>query len=162
MDAELTAPSPNPERAAARLLDVAPRLTRLISAEAQASDAAGSLTVTQLRILGRLERGPRLASELARELRVSPATASEVVDLLVRRGLIARGTPVCDRRQTPLLITPAGAELSVAARARALAKLRGLLDTLGPVEVATVEAALGLIEKMLAAEAANGEGDRAG
>jgi DNA-binding MarR family transcriptional regulator len=150
---------PSDDRAAVKLLDLIPRLMRLIGGEWQAS-AAGSLTVSQLRLLMRLEHGSRLPSEIARELRISPATASEAVELLVRRGLVARGASG-DRRQTPLALTPEGAALALAARERALDRLRRLLVELDADETATLASALGLLEDRLVAETTTCEAERA-
>ncbi len=141
MDTEPTHPEQYPERGrvAEHLLEAVPRLTRLISAEAQASDASGALTMTQLRALRLLNRGRRLPSELARDLSITPATASEVVDLLVRRGLVERGEVPEDRRLTTLQLTPTGLERLEAARARALMALERLLEKLEPADVAALE-----------------------
>ncbi len=138
-------------KAAESLLDITPRLLRIIAMEAQASGISGSLTVSQLRALALLARGDRLPSGLARELRITPATASEVADLLVRRGLVERSARAEDRRLTLLRITSAGRAQYEAARARALNSLEGLLGQLdGPELVALehgLEHLLALMEK---------------
>jgi len=133
---------PHVQSAAEQLLEAVPRLMDLIAGEAQADGMDGSLTVTQLRVLGLLRRSERLPSELARELRITPATASEVVDLLVRRGLVARSEVPHDRRLTVLHITPAGASRLEAARARAVAGLQRLASQLSAGELAALQRGL--------------------
>jgi DNA-binding MarR family transcriptional regulator len=144
MDTEQNQPPPNPniDSAAEHLLDVVPRLMRLIASEAQASGISGALTVSQLRALGLLAREPRLPSELARELKITPATASEVADLLVRRGLVERSAMPEDRRLTLLRITLAGETLHQAARQRTLGALRRVLHRLDTPSLAALECGL--------------------
>jgi len=127
------------EPMAERLLEIAPRLTRLISAAAQGSGISGTLTITQLRALGILARGSKLPSQLARDLEISPATASEVVDLLVRRGLVQRGDRPEDRRHTPLALTSAGLDQYRLAHRRASAALEALLEQVEPGVLADLE-----------------------
>lgn len=129
MDAETISPQEDSPAAtvAEHLLEVVPRLWRLIAAEAQKAESADEvLTTSQLRALGLLTRGVRLTGELARHMGITPATASEIVDLLVRRGLVERGEPGDDRRQTPLRATPEGLALHRAGRRRAVHALRAL------------------------------------
>ncbi len=151
MDANLAGPEENRQRdrAAAQLLEAVPRLRRLISAAAQADDSTGTLTLTQLRVLGRLVQGLQLPSELARALEITPATASEIVDLLVRRGLVERHSQPGDRRRTPLVVTSAGLARWEAAMARALEALKHLLAGMDHAHLAAfqdgLEALLGLL-----------------
>lgn len=132
----------DPPRVAEQLLEVVPRLRRIIAAEAQASGTCGALTMTQLRILGLLVRGHRLPSDLARQLEITQATTSEVVDLLVRRGLVERCGQTEDRRLTPLCITPAGLARWSCARERVLAALRTLLVGIEPSDLSALERGL--------------------
>ncbi len=127
------------KKIAAQLIEAVPRLTQIISTEAQASGTAGPLTITQLRVLGLLTRGPKLPSELARELRITPASTSEVVDLLVRRGLVERCEQPQDRRLCLLKLTTSGAERLSSAKERALAALMRMLARLEPADLLALE-----------------------
>ncbi len=134
---------------------------RLISAQAQ-TDGAGPLTMTQLRVLGLLQRAPRLPSELARELRITPATASEVADLLVRRGLVERSARPQDRRATPLHIMPAGMVRLQAARDRATRALADLLGAMDDEERRKLEHCLETLQDLLSGQplaSGTGRGD---
>ncbi len=133
----------DPQQVAEQLLEVVPRLRRIIAAEAQASGTCGTLTMSQLRVLGLLVSGQRLPSELARQLGISPATASEVVDLLVRRGLVERRGQTEDRRLTPLCLTPAGLAQWSSARERVLAALVALLARVEPSDLSDLKRGLG-------------------
>jgi DNA-binding MarR family transcriptional regulator len=130
--------------AAELLLDVGPRLTRLIAlaVETPASDPADSLTLAQARALRHLGRGPSLAGDLARRLGVSPATVSELVDTLVRRGLIERSVDADDRRQQPLRLTPAGERATEAAQGRAIAALVAIIGDQSNAEARALTHAL--------------------
>ena len=132
----------DPQRVAEQLLEVVPRLRRIMAVEAQGGETCGTLTMTQLRVMGLLASGQRLPSELARQLRISPATASEVVDLLVRRGLVERRGQTEDRRLTPLCLTPAGLAQWSSARQRVLAALVALLAGLEPSDLSALERGL--------------------
>ncbi len=153
MDTEVSHREGNSEldRAAGLLLEAVPRLRRIISAAAQDDDSAGTLTLTQLRVLARLARGTQLPSELARALEITPASASEIVDLLVRRGLVERRDQPGDRRRTPLLVTPAGQARSQAAMNRSMEALKQLLSGMEPHRRTALEegmeALMGLIEQ---------------
>lgn len=114
---------------AQQLLDLAPRLMRVVSVEAQAS-AEAPLSPPQLRALGLLASRPHLPSELAREMHITPATVSELADVLVRKGLVDRREQPEDRRCTSLVLTDAGNAQYSGARQRALLALRSLLTQL--------------------------------
>ena len=134
--------SPELLRAAEQLLEVVGPLRRLISAAGRTDDASGTLTMTQLRLLGLLVQRHQLPSELARRLEITPATASEIVDLLVRRGLVERCDQPADRRCTPLQTTPTGLSQWKAARERSLEALRELLSGLESSELSALERGL--------------------
>ena len=152
-----------PEAVSEQLLEVVPRLMRIISAEAQSGDTGESLTTSQLRALGLMARRHRLPSELARAMGVSPATTTDMVDLLVRRGLVQRWERPGDRRATELRITPAGLDQHEAARRRALAALNALLDGIHPADLDALERGLdALSTEMSGGQAAVVGGGHAG
>ncbi|MDA8219493.1 MAG: MarR family transcriptional regulator [Dehalococcoidales bacterium] len=145
---------------AERLMEAVPRLWRLISSEAQATDDNGSLSMTQLRAMALLHQGRRLSSELARELGITPATMSEVIDLLVRKGLVERGDQPQDRRLTPLRVTPDGLRALKAARQRSLAGLQKLLERMEPGKVALLEKGLADLQRVLKERVSHDNGDK--
>lgn len=149
MDAKQPLPpeEQNPNKIAEQLLDVVPRLMRLIRAESLSG--AGTLTITQLRLMESIDRGHRLPSELARELRITPATASESVEVLVRRGLVERYAHAQDRRVTLLRLTGDGSTQLAATRRRALAFLEQLITKLEPSELLALDRGLGSLSKLL-------------
>ena len=142
---------PDYRLAAELLLDVGPRITRLIALAVESPTASPdeSLTLAQARALRRLGRRPRLAGELARELQVSAATVSELIDALVRRGLVERGVAAGDRRQLPLRLTSAGERAAEAAHGRALAALESLLADLSPANSQALAESLGAVRARL-------------
>ncbi len=150
------------QRAAEQLLEIVPRLMRLLAADAQAGEPGAALTVTQFRTLGLLKRRGGTPGELARVLGITPATASEVVDLLVRRGLVERGDLPGDRRVTPLRLTPEGLARLDSARARTLAALGALLDRLAPADRAALAGGLDALLEVLRGEAAEERSERGG
>ncbi len=146
----------NPDRNATAdlLLEVVPRLMQKISSEAQSGGPTGTLTTSQLRVLGALVRGRRLPSEVARDLRITPATTSELVDVLARRGLVERRDDPDDRRVSVLYATEAGIEAWRAGRDRALGALELLVTELSPAETRALEVGLGAILRLFTATAA--------
>ncbi len=134
-------PSGRRRRAAAQLLlEAVPPLVRLLRGALQAG--AGPVTVTQARILGRLEAGPRLVGELAAAMEIRAPTASVAVQALVRRGLARRLSDEADRRVAPVALTEQGRRVLRDARRRQLDALTRLLDGLGDDELAALEAGL--------------------
>ncbi len=114
-------------------LEVLPAIVRLVS-HATADGSQYPLTMTQYRLLRRLDRGPRRTCDLAAALDVTPTTVSATIDTLVRRGLVERLPRGDDRRTVPLAITVPGREALAAGRARQAAALRELGAGLSPHE----------------------------
>lgn len=135
------------EDAARSLLEILPRLGRLVASEAFTAD--GPTTFSQLRALGLLQAGCRRPSELARKMDIAPASASELIDLLVRRGLVERCDDPGDRRCTPLRLTPHGLSRYEAAQRRALTALTELLAKLNPDELVSLQRDLAALLEVL-------------
>jgi DNA-binding MarR family transcriptional regulator len=135
-----TASRGNPTATAGLLLEAVPPLVRLLRGALR--EGAGPVTLTQARILARLEAGPRLVGELAAAMEVRAPTASVAVDSLVRRGLVARLADQADRRVVRVTLTAQGRQVLEVARRRQLDVLAGLLGALGEDELRGLEQGL--------------------
>jgi len=122
------------------LLEAVPPLVRLLRGALEAG--AGPVTLTQARILARLEAGPRLVGELAAAMEVRAPTASVAVDGLVRRGLARRLADEADRRVVPVALTAQGRRALEDTRRRQLDALTGLLSRLAEDELRALETGL--------------------
>lgn len=83
------------------------RALRFIDDRMRSHDS-DSLGVSELGILGQIERGVDLPSGLARSLRIDPSKITRMVDHLVSHGYVERGFDALDRRRCPLSLTAAG------------------------------------------------------
>lgn len=72
------------------------------------SSVDDNLGVTELGVLGSIDRGIELPSAIARAMKLDPARVTRIVDGLERRGYIKRGVDREDRRRCPLSVTPDG------------------------------------------------------
>ncbi len=122
------------------LLEAVPPLVRLL--RGALASGTGAVTLTQARILARLEAGPRRVGDLAAAMEVSAPTASVAVGALVRRGLVSRLSGEADRRVVLVVLTAQGREVLLAARRRQLEALTGVLGGLGDDEIRGLEAGL--------------------
>lgn len=95
------------EAAAEALLEVAPRLARLL-AGALESDDGQALTLRQFRILQRLASRPHRSGELASSTGVTAPTMSVAIAGLETAGLVKRQPDPQDRRALLISMTAAG------------------------------------------------------
>jgi DNA-binding MarR family transcriptional regulator len=93
--------------------------------------------------------GPLALGALARAEQVRPPTISRVVAQLERRGLVTREADAQDGRVQRVRATATGRRVLEAGRGRRVASLAALLTALGPGELATLEHAAGLIERLI-------------
>ena len=133
-------------------LDLAARLrlsvTRLARRLRQQSGEG--LTPSQNSALASIERGGALTpSELATIERIQRPTATRILAQLSDAGLVARETDPVDRRVSRVRITPAGVALLKRGRSRKNAYLARRLRTLKPEELALLEQAAELIERLI-------------
>ncbi|MDQ3530652.1 MAG: MarR family transcriptional regulator [Actinomycetota bacterium] len=96
-----------PGVAADALLEIAPRLGRLLTSALESRDEP-RLTLRQFRILQRLAQRPHRSGELASSTGVSAATMSVAVATLETQGWIERQADPADRRAAIVRITPSG------------------------------------------------------
>ena len=93
---------------AAELLQLTPRIGRVMRRFAAARLPELRLSMPQYRTLRSVRRRPWRMQELAERLMLSKQTVSQTVDVLVREGLVARTEDASDRRHTIVTPTDAG------------------------------------------------------
>ncbi len=146
------APAPDATGSVPELVDTASRLrfttVRLARLLRQQSDMG--LTTTQLAALATVARcGPLPVGTLADEEQVAPPTATKIVDKLHAAGYVERRADPTDRRVSLIAVSPAGAALLDEIRARRTAWLTTRLAELPPAELATLTAALEVLEHLV-------------
>ena len=114
-------------------------------------EAGGDLSPSQTAALGTIERrGPLTPSELAAIERIQRPTATRVIARLEESGLIARAADPVDRRSSLVSVTPEGRALLTRLRANKEAFLARRLDRLDADELAVLDRAAEILEKVLA------------
>ena len=114
-------------------------------------EAGTDLSPSQTSALAAVERhGPLTPSELAACERVQRPTATRVLARLEERGLIERAADPSDRRSSLVSITAEGRALLERLRTRKDAFLVRRLETLDADELATLERAADILERVLA------------
>ncbi len=91
-------------------------LVRALDGRVRAIGQGDGLTVTDIGVLGRIERGVALPSKIAREMRLDPARVTHLADRLVERGYVERVVDPDDRRCWRLNLTASGRERLAAGR----------------------------------------------
>jgi DNA-binding MarR family transcriptional regulator len=113
-------------------------------------EAGTDLSPSQTAALATIERhGPLTPSELARCERIQRPTATRVLTRLEEAGLIGRAADPADGRSSLVSITGEGRALLDALRTRKDAFLAQRLDELEPEEVAALERAAEILERVL-------------
>jgi DNA-binding MarR family transcriptional regulator len=114
------------------------------------ASATGGLSHGLLSALATVaKRGPIRLADLASVEAVSAPSITRVVAELEHRGLIARRSDPTDGRASLLEVTQTGLDAIFQARAARAEVTANLLELLTDDEVATVEAALPALEKIL-------------
>jgi DNA-binding MarR family transcriptional regulator len=125
-----------------------PAIARL--ARRMRQEAGGELSPSQSAALTTIDcHGPLTPSEVAVRERIQRPTATRVIARLEEAGWIERTGDPSDRRSSLVSATPAGSALLVELRARRDAYLARRLDHLGPEDLATLDKAAGILERML-------------
>jgi DNA-binding MarR family transcriptional regulator len=133
---------------ASHLRLVVARTARRLRQEAE-QDLSPSLTSA----LASIDRhGPLTPSELAALERVQRPTATRMLGRLAELGLIERAADPADGRSALITASPAGRALLRRLRTRKNQYLARRLRTLTPDEVATLDRAAAILERMLDAE----------
>ncbi|MGH2752436.1 MAG: MarR family winged helix-turn-helix transcriptional regulator [Actinomycetota bacterium] len=121
------------------------RLARRLRQQAEAD-----LTPSMLSALANIEyRQPVTLGELAEAERVTPPTMSKIVGRMEAAGLVTRTPDPDDRRIQRLSLSRNGVKLMARNRSRKNAYIVRKLRNLEPEEVARLEAAVVVIEKIL-------------
>jgi DNA-binding MarR family transcriptional regulator len=121
---------PDPLGLAEQMIHVLPACHRLILAAVHRTPHTRGMSLTQFRILKRLNEREHRATELASSLEIGKSTLTISVDSLVRRGFVERSDLVGDRRASVLRITPAGEVLVRALEHSAAGGLASVLTQL--------------------------------
>src|SRR3954447_20559719 len=132
--------------------ELAPRLRMAImrSARRLRQEAGGALSPSQGAALATVARhGPLTPSELALRERIQRPTATRVLARLEEAGLVARTADPADRRSSLVTVTDSGRSLLVSVRDRKDAYLAQRLDRLSPEDLAALDRAARILERML-------------
>ena len=135
---------------AARLRLAVVRTARRLRQEANAAEGAGGLSPTLNAALAPISNhGPLTPSELAERERVRRPTATRIVSNLVELGLVTRTPDPSDGRGFLVAPTAAGSALLKRLRGRKNVFLAKRMRELDPEDVATLERASEILERML-------------
>lgn len=132
--------------------DLAHRLRPVIArlARRMRQQAGGDLSPTQGAALNTVAcHGPLTPSELAAREKIQRPTATRVLARLEEAQLITRTADPADRRSSLVSTTPAGTELLASLRDRKDAYLAQRLDRLSPEDLAALDRAAGILERVL-------------
>jgi DNA-binding MarR family transcriptional regulator len=140
-----TSPTPSATDVASHLRLVVARTARRLRQEAGA-DLSPSLTSA----LASIDRhSPLTPSELAGHERVQRPTATRLLTRLTELGLVERAADPADRRSALISTSAAGRALLRRLRTRKNQYLAQHLAALEPDELATLDRAAGILERML-------------
>jgi DNA-binding MarR family transcriptional regulator len=113
-------------------------------------EAGADLSPSQSSALAAIDRhGPMTPSELAAHERVQRPTATRVIARLEELGLIDRASDPSDRRSSLISASAAGRTLLRRQRSRKNQFLARRLAAMDPDDVATLERAAAILERML-------------
>jgi DNA-binding MarR family transcriptional regulator len=136
------------EEAASRLRLVVTRTARRLRQE-----AGGDLSPSQSAALATIERhGPLTPSELAAREQIRRPTATRIIGCLEEAGLVERTPDPLDRRSTLIAATPPGRALMRRLRTRKTAYLARRMEGLDEEELAALERAAEILERLLEEE----------
>jgi DNA-binding MarR family transcriptional regulator len=93
--------------------------------------------------------GPHTLGDLATAEQVRPPTITRIIAALEQAGLVAREPDPADGRAVLIRATPAGKQLLEEGRARRTTALARQLATLAPGELATLQQAVEILDRLL-------------
>jgi DNA-binding MarR family transcriptional regulator len=145
MGRRASTPSRSPAILADRLHSAAIHLLRRVR---RVDDASG-LSAARLSALSVIVfAGPIRVSALANAEQVRTPTMTPIVAALEHDGLVTRESDASDARAALLRATPKGARLMAEGRARRVAALAAELTALSETDLAALERAVGILEKL--------------
>jgi DNA-binding MarR family transcriptional regulator len=145
MGRRASTPSRSPAILADRLHSAAIHLLRRVR---RVDDASG-LSAARLSALSVIVfAGPIRVSALANAEQVRTPTMTPIVAALEHDGLVTRESDASDARAALLRATPKGARLMAEGRARRVAALAAELNDLSETDLAALERAVGILEKL--------------
>jgi DNA-binding MarR family transcriptional regulator len=121
---------------------------------ARRTDPLTGVSPAQLSALSVLMSGPKTLGDLAAAEQVRPPTMSRLVSEMERAGVARKKTDRDDARVIRVHATPKGLRALSRGRSMRIAAIERLLRELDPADLATVERAVGTIEKLLGQRAA--------
>ena len=137
-------------------------ITRMARRLRQASGTGGEISPTLAAALATIEReGPLTPSALAERERIQRPTATRAVARLQELELVTRTPDPSDARVSHVAITPAGTTLLRRIRSRKNEYRARRLRDLPPEELATLDRAAAILERLLAEERGTADGSRA-
>jgi DNA-binding MarR family transcriptional regulator len=125
-------------------------LVRALEQQVRAASGADVLTLTDIGVLGQIDRGVELPSQVARALRLDPARVTHVTDRLVQHGYVARTVDPHDRRCWRLQLTDTGRQRLAEGRREVASNMERLLEGLSDVEREQLIDALERVRRHLA------------
>lgn len=111
-------------------------------------DSAGELTSQQISLMAMLKDGGVRMSTIAANLGVRTPTATQSVDRLMKAGLVKRQADPADARAVLVSLTSHGVAAMAAEDRHRNHLVATVLARLDPEELATLEAALPVLEKL--------------
>jgi DNA-binding MarR family transcriptional regulator len=138
-------------------VEVAARLRLAVTRTARRlrQEAGVDLTPSLAAALGTIDvHGPLTPSELAERERVQRPTATRLISKLGEAGLVDRTSDPSDGRVSLVSVTPEGRALMRRLRTRKTAFLAKRLRDLDPEEVATLDRAAAILERLLERDSA--------
>ncbi len=113
--------------------------------------AVGQITASQLSALASVaQRGPVALGELAAIEQIAPPSMTRIAARLEDAGLVERSPDAEDRRVARIAITAAGMRLLAETRTRRDLYLAKRLGRMAPEQLAVLEAAVPLLERLAA------------
>jgi len=135
----------DPVEVAGRLRMSAFRLTRLLRQQ----DSEGLAPTLSAALATIVREGPLTLGELAAREHVAPPSITKAVEKLVAAGLVTRAPDEADRRVVRVRATAAGRRRVAQNRSRRTAWLAGRLSDLSPADLAQLDAATDVLERLI-------------
>ena len=114
------------------------RLVRLLEQQTRSDADDAPLTLTEMGVLGQIDRGHTLPSMIARAMALDPARVTRITDHLFALGYVQREADPEDRRRCPLRLTDAGAARLERGRRQFSTTMAGILHGLTEEERAAL------------------------